>query len=554
MRRTLVAAMLVGVLALPAAAAAQTSAGPPRTAPASLTAPPAGFTTSARDALRIADRTGDARSVRAAHPRVSATVTLWQNRRWDVVYRVGERGLLEVNVTAAGRVSGTWKGLQTDALYARAPGGPLLSSPFVLVGLALLSLVPFLDRHRRRRRLHLDLVALSGLTAGMALLDARRTGPALWVVYASLAYLAGRALHAAVARPRRRSSVLAWRVPTTALAVALALLVAGRIAVNVTSHSAVDVGAASLIGADRIMHGAPLYTDNEAHGDTYGPLNYVAYIPFELALPYRGGYTALAAAHAAAITFDLLTLLGLLLLGRRLRAGPRGRRLGLALAWVWAASPATLLTLQQSSDDALLAALSVWTLLAFSRPAARGALLGAAAAVKLFPALLLGALWRGHREDPRRGRTVAVVAFLAISGFAFAVYEPADGGVRALWNCTLGYQLSRRPDFSLWAQYPGLGVLKAVVVGAALALAAVVAFLPRGARSMPQAAGLAAAVTIALQLGGGHWFEFYACWFIPGLLVALFDATEPLDVAEPAVAGRLTAPVDEGARRAVIMV
>ena len=48
-----------------------------------------------------------------------------------------------------------------------------------------------------------------------------------------------------------------------------------------------DVGYASVIGADRITHKQDLYVDNAIHGDTYGPVTYLAYVPFELALPER---------------------------------------------------------------------------------------------------------------------------------------------------------------------------------------------------------------------------------------------------------------------------
>jgi hypothetical protein len=50
-----------------------------------------------------------------------------------------------------------------------------------------------------------------------------------------------------------------------------------------------------------------------------------------------------------------------------------------------------------------------------------------------------------------------------------------------------------------------------------------VAFWPRW-RSPVQVAALAAAVTVAVQLGATHWFYFYAVWFLPLVLVASFAA------------------------------
>ena len=57
-------------------------------------------------------------------------------------------------------------------------------------------------------------------------------------------------------------------------------------------------------------------------GDTYGPANYVAYVPFELVLPWSGEWDALPSAHAASLFFDMATVFGLFILG--LRAGGRG--------------------------------------------------------------------------------------------------------------------------------------------------------------------------------------------------------------------------------------
>ena len=58
-----------------------------------------------------------------------------------------------------------------------------------------------------------------------------------------------------------------------------------------TSSNVIDVGYAGVIGADRIADGTRLYgtfpKDNE-HGDTYGPVNYVAYVPFEQIWPWSG--------------------------------------------------------------------------------------------------------------------------------------------------------------------------------------------------------------------------------------------------------------------------
>ena len=94
-------------------------------------------------------------------------------------------------------------------------------------------------------------------------------------------------------------------------------------AIVLTLHPAgvIDVGTASALGAFKILHGQSIYYISLGHGDTYGPLAYLAYVPFEAIWP--GSWTYLPAARAATITFDLLTIAGLILLGMRAARRPR---------------------------------------------------------------------------------------------------------------------------------------------------------------------------------------------------------------------------------------
>ena len=116
------------------------------------------------------------------------------------------------------------------------------------------------------------------------------------------------------------------------VAVVLVLLVGFRVGLNVTDSNVIDVGYAGVIGADRIVDGdglyGPKFSEDVERGDTYGPVNYLLYVPFEQAMPWSGAWDDLPAAHGAALAFDLLTLAGLMLLGLRLRAGPGGPRAG----------------------------------------------------------------------------------------------------------------------------------------------------------------------------------------------------------------------------------
>jgi hypothetical protein len=308
--------------------------------------------------------------------------------------------------------------------------------------------------------------------------------------------------------------------------------VGGRVALNVANKSVIDVGYASVVGADRVWHKKPLYVNNDAHGDTYGPINYLAYVPFEAAMPWKGLWSDLPAAHAAAIVFDLLTIAGLIALGTMLRAGRQGRRLGLALAWGWAAFPFTLLGLMLNTNDGLVALLLVAALLGLASPPGRGAMLALATGAKFIPGALVPLFARGA-GDERGWRPLAAfgVAFAAVLALPVLLYLP-EGGLREFWDTTLGFQLSRFSVFSMWGLHPGLAWLQDALKLAAVGLAGLVAFFPRGRRSPAQVAALGAAVLIAVQLPAMHWFYFYVAWFMPFVLVALF-AAYATDEAEP---------------------
>ena len=91
-------------------------------------------------------------------------------------------------------------------------------------------------------------------------------------------------------------------------------------------------------------------------GDTYGPVAYLAYVPAVLALGWSGKWDSLPAAHATAIAFDLLVVLGLVLVGRRFG----GSRLAALLAFAWLAYPFTAYVLNANTNDAIMPAVLVW--------------------------------------------------------------------------------------------------------------------------------------------------------------------------------------------------
>src|SRR5262249_27343639 len=138
----------------------------------------------------------------------------------------------------------------------------------------------------------------------------------------------------------------------------------------------------------RIGDGHTIYgnfpSDN-ASGDTYGPVSYYAYVPFEQAMPWSGTWDDLPAAHGASVFFDLGTIAALFLLGRTLRRRGPGTALGVMLCFAWVACPYTAFVLESNTNDALVSMLLVASLLLLSSPPARGVMLGLASLTKFAP-------------------------------------------------------------------------------------------------------------------------------------------------------------------------
>lgn len=333
-------------------------------------------------------------------------------------------------------------------------------------------------------------------------------------------------------------------MPIKVLGAGLILLAAARVALTLTPPVVMDVGYASAVGAYKILHGQPIYYVSLGHPDTYGPIAYLAYVPFA-AIWHVTGWSYVPAARAATITFDLLTIVGLVFLGRRLRPGRDGMRLGLTLGWLWAACPFTLLGMVKSTNDGLVALLAVLMLLAMSGPLKRGFLLGLAAAAKFFPAILFPLIVAGRREGRSLDTRKAAAGFVIAVGASVAIFLPA-GGLKEMYDHTIGFQLSRPDIFSPWALHPGLAPVKLAVEGGVAILAVALAFWPRGPRSLPQVSALAGALVIGVQLPALHWFYLYIVWFFPFVLVAVLGAqTSAASALEALVEPRSTVFPDE---------
>jgi Glycosyltransferase family 87 len=437
---------------------------------------------------------------------------------WEVGWFAKDKEVALVIVDpVTGLVRESWTGYQVAWKMARGyPGafGHKLNAPYVFLPLCAIFLLGLLDWRRLRRAANLDLLFLLGFGVSNFFFNRAEIGVSVPLQYIPLVYLFGRALWIGL-RGRGEGIRPAW--PAAWLLVAALFLMGFRVGLNMADSGAIDVGYAGVVGADRVVHGEPVYDNfpsEVSQGDTYGPVNYYAYVPFERIWPWSGTWNDLPAAHGAAVFFDLATFALLLALGRRIRPGPAGNKLAATLAFGWAAYPYTAYALLSNSNDTLVAALLVATLLVLAKPAARGAIAALATFTKFAPVVLLPML---ATYGARRWRFV--LAF-AVTTVAVMLWPAIDPGLRTFYDRTIAYQAGRDSPFSIWGQVPSLEPLRiAMLVGVGL-LALGLAFRPRH-KQLSQVAALSAALLIGVQLTMHHWFYLYIVWFYPLLLVAM---------------------------------
>jgi len=488
---------------------------------------PAGFGLTAGEAINVAEATEVVRDELAESPDAKPTAYV-RGERWQVSFFDGDAEVARVILDPrSGEVDEALRDFQVETPLARGYEGAVaqsVNSPWLWIALCLLFVAPFIDPRRPFRLLHVDLLVLVGLGISLSLFNQAEITASVALTYPVLGYFLVRMLVAGV-WPRQGAGPLLPLAPVRWLVIGVAVLLCARIALNVVDSRVIDIGLAGVVGADRIGDGLALYeggfsTGIDLKGDVYGPATYLAYVPFEQAFAWDGTWGELPSAHAASIAFDLLCVGGLVLLGRRLREGAQGRTLGWALAFAWAACPWTLYAMNAGANDALVAALSIGSMLTLSSPPARGVFVGLAAAAKFGSAALAPLFATASGERRWSSAAIFAVAFAAVVAAVTLPFVP-DGGLRELYDRSFGYQASRGSPFSIWGQAPSLEGLQPLARAGAVALAIAVAFYPR-TKSPFQIAALAAAVTIAIQLTANHWFYFYVVWFLPFALVASF--------------------------------
>jgi hypothetical protein len=485
-------------------------------------------------------------------------VKVWSGKAGEIAQAVVD--------DTTGAVTEAWTGPQVAWKMARgqpgAFGGRTLLSPFVWIGLCLAFLVGLGDLRRPLTMRNLDLIVVLGFSLSLAFFQRGEVFRSVPLVYPVLLYLLVRGVWVGFGR---REGALRSVWPTWVLAAAVVFLLGFRVGLNLeTPRGVIDVGLAGVVGANRVLDGeapygnmptregkscGPADTDGfvrdhvqtngrcEAaieQGDTYGPASYLAYVPATAIFGWSGKWDSLPAAHATSIAFDLLTLLGLVLVGRRFG----GNRLAVLLAFAWVAYPFTAYTLNANTNDAIMPALLVLGFWLVSSAWARGAAVALAGWTK-FAALLLAPLWATYPRADRRAllRFAASFAVATLAAFSILALEPdLFHAVRTFWDRTVGFQVGRDSPFSIWGwgQYhakgiPDLGFLQPFVAAFAVLLALVLAVRPR--RKGPvELAALTAAILVAFELALTHWFYLYLPWLFPFVaLWLLLPETPELD-------------------------
>jgi len=437
-------------------------------------------------------------------------------------------------------------------------GGAFTVHPLLIaVPSAACFVLGLLDWRHPWRVEHLDLLALAGFFPVAMLLSDDLSAAGLWLAAVCLGWLFARMLGAAFG---------AWRMPELRpsigsrwLGLAILILLLVRIG-SVARGNILDVGQASSLGAWRLLHGLHLYGAVSWPGrggfqiyrpDSYGPVAYYAYIPFVAVFPPA---PAQIATLLPAACFDVLTLAGLYKLGCRLG----GRPLARAFVFAYLLFPFTDLALMAETNDALIAALCVWTIVAAQRPVTRGLLIAAAVLTKFVP-VLLAFQFLAVKHGRRRYALTLIGALAAMITWPLITSGPAQ-----FFDSTLGYQLLQRGggvQFSIWTYLPHVALVARPVLAAALVLLALSPMLRPPVQDARQQAALAAALLIGTQLLLGYWFYSYLIWFYPLLLVAVIQPPRerrdgktltnsaerigvPFEVQRPLAAAANTAPFE----------
>ncbi|MHB1389914.1 MAG: glycosyltransferase family 87 protein [Thermoleophilia bacterium] len=485
------------------------------------------------------------------------SATFGNNMIWTVSFYDGKNEVAQVLVDdGSGLIDEVMTGPQVAWQMARGYRGAfgrIINEPYVWLPLCLLFLAPFVRLRRPWCLLNLDLLVLLSFSISHYYFNQGQIFTSVPLVYPPLAYLFLRLGTIAVRRVERRPSKWKPEVgeernetlePQTSgrsvpgiiaphlnfrpliLILLLIALISFRLIINIADSNVVDVGYSGVIGAHRILEGETPYGHmpaDDGNGDTYGPANYLLYVPFERVMNWSGHWDDLPAAHAVAICFDLLAIAGMFMAGRQLaRDRAAGNRLGLALAYGWVSYPYTTFVLNCNVNDSIVAALLIWGFVLLKRAPLAGAFLGLATMTKFFPAVL-GPLWSSYPASWRGwGKRVLFLAgFIVAVAVTLPVIFMGDGTFATFWDRSVVWQIGRDSPFSIWGQYPHRFAGIQHVGQYVLVALACLSFLWPAHKTLRQVAAGSAALLVGFQMLQTHWFYLYIPWFFPLAFIAM---------------------------------
>jgi len=489
-----------------------------------------------------------------------STTHHWTVKIWWNEHKVGE--VVEATVDDQnGAVLDAWTGPQVAWGMLRgspgAFGGRKINSPWVWGAFCLVFLVGLADFRKLLSVRNLDLIMLLSPTASLWYFNHGNVFTAVPLFYPALVWVIGRGIWVGVTG-RGSGSRVVW--PVWVLIAATVFVAGFRVGLNLEASNVIDVGYSGVIGAQRIVsqgqapwgHFPTENADQKAcgpadssgairdriqtngrcesanpQGDTYGPTAYEAYIPGYLIRGWSGKWDSLPAVHFTSILFDLLSIVGLFLVG--LRFG--GMRLASILAFAWAAYPFTQYASNSNTNDAIMPCLLIYGFWLVSRPAARG-VFAALSGWSKFASLIVAPLWATYPDRRPSPRFLAGFALATVAAFSIVFLEPSPfHELRVFWDRTVNWQINRNSPFSLWdwRQYharglPDLHLLQRILQALLLLAAVAVAFVPRH-KSPLQLAALTAALLAGFELVQTYWLYTYIPWFFPFAAIAVLAPT-----------------------------
>jgi hypothetical protein len=512
---------------------------------------------SERKAVRLAAASPEVRDELSDHGPYT-TRAIYEDGEWTVRFYVDEKGAVGGRPTDYGKEIATvgvddeswvlnyvYTGDQVGWNMARGVKGAYGKQAnywWVWLPLSLAFAAAFWRTDRLISLRNLDIVALLGFLVSHGFYRQGIVIEAVVLWYPPLVYLFIRTLLMGFGigeRVERTSNLPMW------LLMVLAGLAGGLVmSLNVDAR-VIDVGYAGVVGADRILDGTIPYGNMPSDvgtGDTYGPLNYLLYVPFVLIFGYSGEWDFLPAAHALTLFSFVAGAMALFITGYRLS----GREGAAALIFAWAAFPYTVYATNNNTNDIIVAAVAAIGLAAAASPIARGASVAAGFAVKLYP-LILGPLWISYDGLKRK----PIVDFvLGGAGVVFLTFWVVllDGhpfqAIELFYEKTLAFQGDRVSPWTIYTQVPQLAFLQKPVTAAVIFLGLLVAFVPRR-KSLRRLAALSAALVIAFQLTVNYWFYAYIVWFEPFVFVALLLATNEKTVLDNSQPSAISAQQDD---------